>query len=383
MQPPVGRVAFVFDHGYPVTVGGAERYYWALARAAARKRPVTYITAEPGGAAEWDEVEVVGVASRAFARGGLMLPKAAFAAGVLWHLLRRGRRYAVVHCCCFPHVAVIAARLGLLPHRGTRLVVDWHEWIPRSTWLRRRGRLGELGYALQAVATRAGDGAVTFSRLHQARLRRVRPDAVLWPEFVPEPGLPVELTAPRRKRIVFAGRLVDEKRAQLVPAVLRELRRREDSWEAVIFGEGPSMESVRTSAEHEGVADAVELMGFADWRELSRALSTSRALVFPSAREGFGLVVLEAAAHGLPSVLVAGADNAATELIEPGRNGIVCPSPDPAELARAVLRLAEDAEVHDRTRAWFEEATERFCVGAALRGMDELHAGLRLRQTDG
>ena len=48
-------------------------------------------------------------------------------------------------------------------------------------------------------------------------------------------------------------------------------------------------------------------------------------LVNPSAREGFGLVVAEAAADGTPSVVVAGEDNAAAELVIDGVNGFVAP----------------------------------------------------------
>jgi glycosyltransferase involved in cell wall biosynthesis len=370
------RIAFVFDRVYPAGVGGAERFYWTLARAAARSRPVSYISAPPPAgrdpAGEWKGVELVGVGARA-PRQGLIWPKAAFALGLFWHLLRHGSRYRVVHCCCFPHVAVIAAQLGLLPHRRTGLLIDWFELLPLDTWRRRRGWLGFVGYALQALAVRAGDGAITFSRLHQARLRRVRADTELLPAFLPDGSAPAAATAERHNRIVFAGRLVDEKRAELVPLVLRELRRRDDSWQAVIFGDGPSADAIRDAAARAGVDGALELRGFADWRELSDALSTSRALVFPSAREGFGLVVVEAAAHGLPSVLVAGPDNAATELIEPGRNGLVCAGPDPTEIAEAVLSLAGEEDIHARTRDWFQDASRRLSVAATLDGLDVLH----------
>ena len=46
-------------------------------------------------------------------------------------------------------------------------------------------------------------------------------------------------------------------------------------------------------------------------------------LVLPSRREGYGLVVIEAAAHGTPSVVVADPDNAAVELVTEGVNGFI------------------------------------------------------------
>ncbi len=46
-------------------------------------------------------------------------------------------------------------------------------------------------------------------------------------------------------------------------------------------------------------------------------------MLLTSRREGYGLVVVEAAARATPSVVVAGEDNAATELIEEGVNGTI------------------------------------------------------------
>jgi len=60
-------------------------------------------------------------------------------------------------------------------------------------------------------------------------------------------------------------------------------------------------------------------------------------LVNPSAREGFGLVVAEAASRGTPSVVVAGEDNAAAELVVEGENGFVAASVTPAALGGANL----------------------------------------------
>jgi glycosyltransferase involved in cell wall biosynthesis len=379
---PGGRIAFVYDSLYPHVVGGAGRYYWALSRALARRVAVSYVTSRFLARRRElvDGVEVVGVSVRP--RPGSLLPKLLFGLGVLWHLLVHGGRYAVVHCACFPHAAVLAARLGLLPHRGTRLVVDWHEVIPRATWRRRRGRLGDLGYLLQAVAMPRGDAAVTYSGLHRGRLEahRRRDDVVVMPEFLPESEPPpFHPGASRENLVVFLGRLVSEKRAGLVPAVVRELRRADPSWRGLIFGGGPDEDRVTEAIRSSGQQDAVQLRGFAPWEEVSAALGRARCLVFPSQREGFGLAVLEAAGHGLPAVLVAGDDNAAVELIEPGENGLVVPEPDPAGIAAAVLELSRDPQIHQRTRAWFERAARRHSLDRAVEELLALDARLSPR----
>ena len=47
-------------------------------------------------------------------------------------------------------------------------------------------------------------------------------------------------------------------------------------------------------------------------------MASALCMVPPSRREGYGLVVVEAAARGVPSVVVADPDNAATELVQEG-----------------------------------------------------------------
>jgi glycosyltransferase involved in cell wall biosynthesis len=170
---------------------------------------------------------------------------------------------------------------------------------------------------------------------------------------------------------------VAEKRAHLVPLALRELRRDDPSWRGLVFGDGEERARIATLVEAEGLAGALSMPGFVPWEELSSAMLSARCLLLPTVREGFGLVVLEAAAHGLPAVVVAEPDNAATELIAPGENGLVCRSADPAELAGAVRELAADAGIHARTRTWFERARARYSVEAAAAEHRALHERLR------
>ena len=52
-------------------------------------------------------------------------------------------------------------------------------------------------------------------------------------------------------------------------------------------------------------------------------MKSSKVLVLPSKREGFGMVVLEANACGLPAVVIDHPMNAAKDLIEYGKNGFI------------------------------------------------------------
>jgi glycosyltransferase involved in cell wall biosynthesis len=90
-------------------------------------------------------------------------------------------------------------------------------------------------------------------------------------------------------------------------------------------------------------------------------------VLLPSRREGYGLVVVEAAARGTPSVVVAGEDNAATELIEEGVNGAIAPSSDPQAIAEAIERIHEAGEaIRASTAQWYARNATRLSVESSL-----------------
>ncbi|MGH3993792.1 MAG: glycosyltransferase, partial [Pseudonocardiaceae bacterium] len=171
------RICLVYDCLFPYTVGGAERWYRNLGeRLAADGHEVTYLTLrqwDPGHDASYAGVRVRAVGPRMALYTGTrrrILPPLAFGAGVLWHLLRHGRRYDVVHTASFPYFSLLAA--GLLRRLcGYGLVVDWHEVWSAAYWRMYLGRLGGLvGRAVQKVCMRLPQRAFCFSRLHRDRL---------------------------------------------------------------------------------------------------------------------------------------------------------------------------------------------------------------------
>ena len=105
-----------------------------------------------------------------------------------------------------------------------------------------------------------------------------------------------------------------------------------------------------------GLTAAVEFAGVVAETEVDAELARAACLATASEREGYGLVVVEAAAHGTPSVVVAGPENAAVDLVETGRNGAVAPSADPDAVAAALLDVLEaGAPLRASTSGWFED----------------------------
>jgi glycosyltransferase involved in cell wall biosynthesis len=298
-----------------------------------------------------------------------ILPPLVFGVGVLWHLLRHGSRYDVVHTASFPYFSLLAAAAVRRLRRYT-LVVDWHEVWSRSYWIEYLGPVaGRVGDAVQSLCLRVRQRAFCFSRLHGRRLREQGVNGevtVLEGEYAgplrPREPLPAEPV------VVFAGRHIPEKRVPALVPALALARERLPELRCEVYGDGPQRAEVLRLRSELGLDGALEVHGFVPAERVEEALSRALCMVLPSRREGYGMVVVEAAALGTPSVVVAAPDNAATDLVDEGENGFVAASASPADLADAIERVqAEGHALRERTAAWFGANAERLSLEGSLK----------------
>lgn len=370
------RICIVYDCLFPWSIGGAERWYRALAeRLAASGHEVTYLTRR-----QWsddDPPRIPGVRVVAVSPGGDLYtregrrrigPPLRFGFGVLRHLLARGSRYDAVHLCSFPYFPLLAAALAR-PRGGYRLVVDWFEvWSPEY-WAGYLGPAGgRAGLAVQKLCLRIPQAAHCFSERHGRRLAEqgLRSSPVLVGGLYDRPG---DLPEPRGAggSVVAAGRQITEKRFPAVVDAIAEARVRGLEVTGVIFGDGPDHARVIERIEACGLDGEVSAPGFVDPDVMEAALGAALCLVHPSQREGYGLVVIEAAAHGTPVVVVEGPDNAAAELVIDGINGFLAPDASATALADAIERVALEGErLRESSRLWFEENERRLSVEGSL-----------------
>ena len=327
--------ASVYDCLFPHTVGGAERWYRNLAeRLAADGHEVTYLTLR-----QWDRgaaprstgrVRVVAVGPRMalYTDGGRrrILPPLVFGLGVLWHLLRHGRRYDVVHTCAFPYFSLLAAA-ALRPLRRYGLVVDWFEVWSRAYWRDYLGGLqGRIGALVQRACARGPAARVLL--LRAARRAPARGGAARRGHR-PARALRRLVCSRRPARaadplVLFAGRLIPEKRVTLGVAGVALAAQRIEGLQGVFYGDGPERDELRAAIAEHGPQAIVVGAAASPTPSWSRPHAPRALHAAPSRREGYGMVVVEAsAARGTPSIVVAGEDNAAIELVEDGVNGMV------------------------------------------------------------
>jgi glycosyltransferase involved in cell wall biosynthesis len=369
------RVAIVYDCLYPHRVGGAERWYRNLAlRLRAEGHDVTYVTMRQWGdeGPDLPGVRVVAVAPRVelYAEGGRrrIAPPLLFGLGVLWHLLVHGRRYDVVHTAAFPYFSLLAAAVAR-PVARFGLVVDWLEFWGEDYWKGYLGGLGgRVGWLVQSLCLRVRQRGFCFAQVTAGRLREAGVNGEV---TVLEGGysgvLAQRQPLPARPVVVFAGRHIPEKRVPVAVEAIALARERLPELHGRIFGDGPERGRVQETIERLGVEGVVDAPGFVAHDELAEALATALCLIHPTQREGYGIVVVESAALGVPAVLVSHPDNAATELIEPGVNGFVAEGDDAQALADAIVRVHEAGpELRARASAWFEANARRLSIDGSL-----------------
>ncbi len=462
------RVCLVYDCLYPYTVGGAERWYRNLAESLlADGHEVTYLTLRQWPHGERLDIDprirVVAAGPRmSLYTGGRrrIVPPLVFGAGVLWQLLRHGRRYDVVHTCAFPYFSLLAAALAR-PCGRYGLVVDWFEVWSSEYWRGYLGGLGgRVGELVQRICARVPQRAFCFSILHAERLRELglrgpitvlrglyagasksqgpprargerpfagplaqtRPraggkqslaetpkhdvphntppfaetpetdihntpplaetpetDIHNTPPFAETPKTDIHNTPPLAETpktdihntpplVLFAGRLIPEKRVTVGVAAVARAAQRIPGLRGVFYGDGPERDALhRTIAEHDA-AGFISAPGFAAGEQVDADMSRALCVLLPSEREGYGMVVVEASARSTPAVVVAAPDNAAVELVEEGVNGVVASSADPEAIAEAIVRVYEaGTAMRQSTARWFAEHAERLSLESSLR----------------
>ncbi|MET1756684.1 glycosyltransferase family 4 protein [Novosphingobium sp. RD2P27] len=116
-------------------------------------------------------------------------------------------------------------------------------------------------------------------------------------------------------------------------------------WRLVIWGEGPERSALECQRDSLGLTDRIVLPGIT--REAGEWIGQTDIFVLSSRFEGWGLVLSEAMAAGLP-VVSTNCEWGPGDMIEPEKSGLLVPNGDEAALGAAILRLCGDDALRDR-----------------------------------
>jgi glycosyltransferase involved in cell wall biosynthesis len=145
--------------------------------------------------------------------------------------------------------------------------------------------------------------AISESTAGDLVARGIEPDHVrVSPPGIDRPRRSVDPEAPRPARLTYVGRLEPYKRVDLMLRGAARLIERHPDLELVVIGKGSARARLEVLARSLGLGDRVRFTGFVADDERDAWIAGSRACVFPSEKEGWGLTVIEANALSTPVV---------------------------------------------------------------------------------
>ncbi len=332
------------DTGHP-DGGGSEVYVERMAAAAAAHgHDVTLFTAAYPGSAKSEERD----GYRIVRRGGRFT---VYPWGAALYLTRRlGRPDVLVDVQNgIPFGAARYAR------RAKVLMLVHH--VHRENWPAALGpRLARLGWWIESrLAPRMCRGRpyLTVSESTRGELAQLGVDAART-RIVYNAVDPLESAADVRRSptpsLCVLGRLVPHKRVELALACAARLLPEFPDLTVTVVGQGWWEPRLRETAEQLGITASVVFTGWLDEQAKHDVLARSWVMALPSAKEGWGIVVMEAAQHGVPTVAFREAGGLSESVLE-GVTGILVDNVDTDAFTEAVRSLLVDDEVRGKLGA--------------------------------
>jgi glycosyltransferase involved in cell wall biosynthesis len=323
------KIALIYDSIFPFAKGGAEKRFYEIGR----RLSVMGFDVHLYGMKSWEGDDVIkfeGMTFHGICRNYPLYLKSgrrsiyqALMFGIASFRLWR-EPFDVVDCCGFPFFSLFPLRL-ITWTRRMPLYSTWHEAWGFSYWKQYLGILGLFGYAVEKVAVRLPDEILAASENTARGIREKlgrRNGIVIAPNGIDLEKIKGLSPSEMKSDVIFAGRLLPYKNVDVLIKAVAILKEKKPDLSLLIVGDGPEKDRLENLANALGLDDNIRFTGFFEKEEdVYSAMLASKVLVLPSVREGFGIVVLEANACGLPVITTSHPQNAAQDLIEDGVNG--------------------------------------------------------------
>jgi glycosyltransferase involved in cell wall biosynthesis len=142
------------------------------------------------------------------------------------------------------------------------------------------------------------------------------------------------------KRILFVGRLNPVKGVHYLLRAMKIVREVLPEAKLIIVGEGEERKNLECLTNDLGLNECVDFVGRTPHEKIPDYLYQADIFVLPSLSEGFGIVILEAMACGLP--IVATRVGGVPDIVEDGVNGYLVESGDFQEMAKKIIFILEN-----------------------------------------
>lgn len=251
-------------------------------------------------------------------------------------------------------------------------------------------KLAEFHFSHDKFMLKYGDGP--YARWRTRKLEKAlrkfhtlvvltEADARTWREILPSVKQiynpltfsPSDSSPLTSKRFIAAGRLEKQKDYPSMVTAWKKVTERHPDWTLDIFGDGHRKDEIEHMIAYAGLEGKVRLMGRSS--DIRGEMLRSSGLLLSSRFEGFPMVLLEAAALGLPMVSF-DCHYGPSEIVRTGENGILVPMGDTDAMAEAVCRLIEDEDLRRRLGEGAYASAQAFLPERVMDQWDSLFRSL-------
>jgi glycosyltransferase involved in cell wall biosynthesis len=345
------KIALVHDTIFPFTKGGAQKRFYEIGRKLSQDGYDVHLY----GMKSWPGADIIqyeGMTIHKLSKNYPLYTKSgrrsiyqAIMFGLASFRLWR-EPFDIMDCCGFPYFSIFPARLITWARRKP-LYSTWHEVWGYDYWIKYLGAFGIIGFAIERLAAILPDTIISVSdsttRALESKLGQ-KNNIVTVPNGINLESIASLSPSNQNSDVIFAGRLTAYKNVDVLIRSIGIIAKTTPEISLLVIGEGPEKEKLIKLTKELSLGENIRFMGFVEKEEdLHKYMMASKVFVLPSEREGFGIVVLEANACGLPVITIDHPHNAAKDLIEEGINGNVIKR-DEYILAETITRILQTRE---------------------------------------
>lgn len=368
------KIAFVTDSVYPYNKGGKETRLYEISRRLVRADREIHIYTMKW----WDgpnQIQHEGVYLNALCRlyplyaGNRRSITQALAFGLATFKLVF-EQFDVLDVDHMPFYPLFSARIVTWIKRK-RLVATWHEVWGHDYWYEYlKGPIGIFGFVTEWLSFRLPDLIISNSEHTTKKLKATGVTKTIFtiPLGVDLDAVNEAIPSTEMTDVIYVGRLLAHKNVDLLIRAIGMVKQTKPNIKCIVIGDGPEQSKLSQLISDLKLNENIRMTGFiSENADIYGFMKSSKVLVLPSVREGYGLVAVEANAAGIPAITIDHPDNAARDLIEVSRNGYLCEPTFKSIAIRINQALAEngmDPAANVKVLGWgsvvlnFEKAIE-------------------------
>jgi glycosyltransferase involved in cell wall biosynthesis len=361
------KIAIVYDMIYPFNIGGVEVRNYELAQRLSKNHEIHLF-----GVKLWEGPDIIkkdGLTLHGVCRyknlynfkGTRTIWEPIKFATKLYKPLKK-EKFDIIDTSTFVYFHCFTCKAISILNQ-TPLIFTWHQYWG-DYWYNYLGKLkGFIGKTIEKTSSKLTKNHLAISKTTKNDLikNKLKKENI----FLNYDGVnlnEINKSKPTKEKfdLIFVGRLNHQKNVSLLIKTTSLLKKQFPKIKVCIIGDGPERKELKSLTEKLNLTKNIFFKGFIENKEeVYGHMKSSKIFVLSSVLEGFGIVVVEANACGLPVIVIDNKWNASKELIQENKNGLISKN-NPQDLKKQITLLLENKNLRDKMNIESKQMAKQF-----------------------